>query len=87
MILIVDQLHQCLHFPSSSLNSFHQTVNQLFLRLQNNYFSVMHLHVKTKVELEDALLTSQDNEVDCVIEVESCIDANATFHRFVVTLP
>lgn len=47
----------------------------------------MHLHVTTKVELEDALLTSQDKEVDCVIEVEGCIDANATFHRFVVMLP
>jgi hypothetical protein len=43
--------------------------------------SVKHLLVQTKVELQDALLISQYDEMDCVIEVESSIDANATFHR------
>lgn len=43
--------------------------------------SVKHLPVQTKVELQDALLISQHDEMDCVIEVESSIDANATFHR------
>jgi hypothetical protein len=43
--------------------------------------SVKHLLVQTKVELQDALLISQHDEMDCVIEVESSIDANATFHR------
>jgi hypothetical protein len=43
--------------------------------------SVKHLLVQTKVELQDALFRSQYDEMDCVIEVESSIDANATFHR------
>ncbi|KAF3944586.1 hypothetical protein CMV_028957 [Castanea mollissima] len=42
---------------------------------------VKHSLVQTKRELQDALLASQYNEIDCVIEVKSSIDANATFHR------
>ncbi|CAI0431018.1 unnamed protein product [Linum tenue] len=42
--------------------------------------SVRHFHVKTKAELRDALFSSQVDELDCVIEVESGIDANTTFH-------
>lgn len=34
------------------------------------------------MELLDALFTSQQEQVDCVIEVESCIDVNANFHRY-----
>lgn len=47
----------------------------------------MHLHVKTKLELEDALFTSEHEGMDCVIEVESCIETNASFHRLVLTVP
>lgn len=43
----------------------------------------MHLHAKTKLDLEDALFTSQQGGIDYVIEVESCIDTNASFHRLV----
>lgn len=39
-----------------------------------------HLEVRTKIELQDALFTSQQENRDCVIEVESCIDSNAAFH-------
>ncbi|KAG5532630.1 hypothetical protein RHGRI_027056 [Rhododendron griersonianum] len=39
-----------------------------------------HVKVETKMELQDALLTSQQEEIDWIIEVHSCIDANATFH-------
>eukprot|EP00257_Ricinus_communis_P024903 XP_025012317.1 protein PHYLLO, chloroplastic isoform X2 [Ricinus communis] len=42
--------------------------------------SVRHLLVKTKKELEDALLTSQREQTDRVIEVESSISANSAFH-------
>ncbi|XP_065879910.1 protein PHYLLO, chloroplastic isoform X2 [Euphorbia lathyris] len=42
--------------------------------------SVKHLHVKTKMELLDALLRSQQEKTDYVIEVESCISTNSTFH-------
>ncbi|KAK2976386.1 hypothetical protein RJ640_008096 [Escallonia rubra] len=41
---------------------------------------VKHVKVLTKMELQDALRISQQEEVDCVVEVESCMDANATFH-------
>lgn len=47
--------------------------------------SVKHLEVRTKAELHDALLTSQCEEMDRVIEVDGCIDVNATFHRFLVS--
>lgn len=43
--------------------------------------SVKHLPVQTKMELQDALMISQGDEMDCVIEVESAIDANATYAR------
>ena len=43
-----------------------------------------HVEVQTKVELHDALFRSQYEEMDCVIEVASSIDANATFHRLLV---
>ncbi|XP_077237681.1 2-oxoglutarate decarboxylase/hydro-lyase/magnesium ion-binding protein isoform X2 [Tasmannia lanceolata] len=41
---------------------------------------VEHLHVRTKTELQHALWISQQAQADCVIEVESCIEDNATFH-------
>lgn len=44
-------------------------------------FRVKHIHVKTKGELDDALFTSQREDVDCVVEVESSIDTNVEFHR------
>ncbi|XP_010551342.1 PREDICTED: protein PHYLLO, chloroplastic isoform X2 [Tarenaya hassleriana] len=37
-------------------------------------------HVGTKGELEDALFLLNEGDMDCVIEVESSIDANATVH-------
>ncbi|KAF2321397.1 hypothetical protein GH714_040986 [Hevea brasiliensis] len=49
--------------------------------------SVRHLQVKTKVELRDALLVSQHQKTDCVIEVESSISANAIFHRIQLRAP
>lgn len=41
---------------------------------------VKHLKVQSKVELQDALLASQMDREDFVIEVDSTIDANAAFH-------
>ncbi|KAL3510951.1 hypothetical protein ACH5RR_030352 [Cinchona calisaya] len=41
---------------------------------------VKYVQVQTKRELLNALFTSQQEKVDCVVEVESCIDANAKFH-------
>lgn len=42
--------------------------------------SVRHLRVKTKVQLQEALLKFEYEKTDCVIEVESSIGANSTFH-------
>ncbi|XP_024934015.3 protein PHYLLO, chloroplastic isoform X2 [Ziziphus jujuba] len=41
---------------------------------------VKHLEVQTKAELQDALFTSQREEMDSVIEVGGHIDNNAIFH-------
>ncbi|GAB2230487.1 hypothetical protein Drorol1_Dr00014755 [Drosera rotundifolia] len=41
---------------------------------------VLHFCTKTKAELQEALLLSQQADSDCVIEVESSIDKNAAFH-------
>lgn len=47
---------------------------------------VKHFLVQTKAELHDALAKSHVEQVDCVVEVENCIDDNAiddnaNFHR------
>ncbi|OVA12535.1 Thiamine pyrophosphate enzyme [Macleaya cordata] len=43
--------------------------------------SVKHLQVRTKMELQEALSISEQAQTDCIIEVESCIEDNAKFHR------
>jgi len=57
-------------------NEFHP------LNVWNNIYSVKHLVVRTKSELQHALWKSQKDQDDCVIEVESSIADNAKFHRF-----
>lgn len=41
-----------------------------------------YVHVGTKSELEEALFAPSMEEMDCIVEVESSIDANAIVHRF-----
>ncbi|KAG9133231.1 hypothetical protein Leryth_022093 [Lithospermum erythrorhizon] len=41
---------------------------------------VNYMHAQTKMELQNALHASQEEEVDSVIEIESSIEANAGFH-------
>ncbi|XP_028761883.1 protein PHYLLO, chloroplastic-like isoform X1 [Neltuma alba] len=41
---------------------------------------VKHLYAQTKMELEDALFAAQNEDKDCLIEIESSIDHNANFH-------
>lgn len=43
---------------------------------------VKHFLVQTKAELHDALVKSKEEQIDCVVEVDSSIDSNANFHRF-----
>lgn len=45
--------------------------------------SVKHIQVQTKTELQNALFTSQREDVDCIVEVESEIETNITFHKSV----
>ncbi|WVZ74855.1 hypothetical protein U9M48_022979 [Paspalum notatum var. saurae] len=40
-----------------------------------------HCLVQTKAELHEALVKSNTEQVDCVIEVDNSIDSNANFHR------
>ncbi|KAK3154480.1 hypothetical protein QOZ80_2BG0191010 [Eleusine coracana subsp. coracana] len=47
---------------------------------------VKYFQVKTKAELQDALVKSHAEQVDCVVEVESNIDDNANFHRLISML-
>ena len=58
-----------------------ETILVYFIEKITNFCSMKHLEVRTKIELQDALFTSQQENRDCVIEVESCIDSNAAFHR------
>jgi len=47
---------------------------------------VKHFRVQTKEELHDALVKSNMEQVDCVVEVDNSIDSNANFHRFISKL-
>lgn len=44
---------------------------------------VNHFLVQTKAELHDTLVKTRAEHVDCVVEVENCIDENANFHRII----
>nr|XP_011462964.1 PREDICTED: protein PHYLLO, chloroplastic isoform X1 [Fragaria vesca subsp. vesca] len=62
------------------LDQYFYTSHNVSIRELCAAHGVMHLHAKTKLDLEDALFTSQQGGIDYVIEVESCIDTNASFH-------
>ncbi|XP_017971653.1 PREDICTED: protein PHYLLO, chloroplastic isoform X2 [Theobroma cacao] len=62
------------------LNQYFYTSHNISIHKLCEAHGVKHLEVKTKMELHEALFSSQQGETDCVIEVESSIDANATFH-------
>ncbi|KDP31426.1 hypothetical protein JCGZ_11802 [Jatropha curcas] len=62
------------------LNQYFYTSHNISIHQLCMAHSVRYVHVKTKMELQDALHTSQYENVDYVIEVESCISANSTFH-------
>ncbi|KAM0047794.1 putative 2-succinyl-5-enolpyruvyl-6-hydroxy-3-cyclohexene-1-carboxylic-acid synthase [Helianthus debilis subsp. tardiflorus] len=62
------------------LNKYFYTSHNVGIQNLCSAHTVKHVHVHTKDELQNALIKSQCEEVDCVIEVESSIDANANFH-------
>ncbi|PIA57589.1 hypothetical protein AQUCO_00600361v1 [Aquilegia coerulea] len=64
----------------SILNRYFYTSHNTSIGKLCEAHSVNHLLVRTKMDLQRALSTSQQVEADFVIEVESCIEDNATFH-------
>ncbi|XP_076898989.1 protein PHYLLO, chloroplastic-like isoform X2 [Bidens hawaiensis] len=62
------------------LNKYFYTTHNVGIQNLCLAHGVKHVHVHTKAELQNAVIKSQHEEVDCVIEVESSIDANANFH-------
>ncbi|XP_038893379.1 protein PHYLLO, chloroplastic isoform X4 [Benincasa hispida] len=62
------------------LDQFFHTSHKVSLRSLCMAHGLKHLHVRTKMELQDALFQSHHEENDCIIEVDSSIDANTTFH-------
>ncbi|KAL8268839.1 hypothetical protein R6Q59_002637 [Mikania micrantha] len=64
------------------LNKYFYTSHNVGIQSLCSAHSVKHVQVHTKSELQNALIKSQHEEVDCVIEVESSIDANANFHGY-----
>ncbi|XP_040374185.1 protein PHYLLO, chloroplastic isoform X8 [Rosa chinensis] len=67
------------------LNQYFYTSHNISIRELCVAHGVMHLHATTKLDFEEALFTSQHGGMDCVIEVESCIDTNASFHSTLKT--
>ncbi|OAY31236.2 hypothetical protein MANES_14G092500v8 [Manihot esculenta] len=63
-----------------TLNQYFYTSHNISIQKLCMAHSVQHSHVKTKMELQDALVASQHQKTDCVIEVESSISDNAIFH-------
>nr|XP_043623438.1 protein PHYLLO, chloroplastic [Erigeron canadensis] len=62
------------------LNQYFYTTHNVGIHNLCLAHGVKHVQVHTKDELQNAMLKSQQEEVDCVIEVESSISANANFH-------
>ncbi|KAB2090361.1 hypothetical protein ES319_A03G118500v1 [Gossypium barbadense] len=65
------------------LNQYFYTSHNISIHRLCEAHGVKHLEVKTKMELHEALISSQKGDTDCIIEVESSIDSNATFHSYI----
>lgn len=62
------------------LNQYFYTSHDIGINNLCIAHGVKHVHVSTKLDLQNALLKSQYEDDDCVIEVESSIDSNKNFH-------
>lgn len=65
----------------SVLNQFFYTSHNTSIGKLCEAHSVRHLQVRTKMELREALMIAEQEQTDCLIEVESSIEDNAKFHR------
>ncbi|KAL2234920.1 UNVERIFIED_CONTAM: Protein PHYLLO, chloroplastic [Sesamum indicum] len=77
---IFSQLPVANTLDRSILDQFFYTSHNVSIRNLCLAHGVKHIQVKTKMELQDALFTSQNEDADCVVEVESGIDTNVEFH-------
>ncbi|XP_020083251.1 protein PHYLLO, chloroplastic isoform X4 [Ananas comosus] len=68
---------------SDVLDKFFYTAHDVSIQKLCAAHSVKHLLVQTKADLQIALWKSQQEQTDCVIEVQSCIADNANFHRII----
>lgn len=62
------------------LHQYFYTSHNISIRELCMAHSIKHLYVKTKAELKEALYVAQHEKMDCMVEIESSIDANANFH-------
>ncbi|XP_031479416.1 protein PHYLLO, chloroplastic isoform X2 [Nymphaea colorata] len=66
--------------PASIMERYFYTSHDVKVAELCMAHGVKHLQVQTKKELQDALALSHQSLSDCVIEVNSFIEKNATFH-------
>ncbi|XP_023642879.1 protein PHYLLO, chloroplastic isoform X2 [Capsella rubella] len=64
----------------SVLNQYFYTSHDISIENLCLAHGVRYVHVGTKSELEDALFVPSFEEMDCIVEVESSINANAIVH-------
>ncbi|KAJ8774552.1 hypothetical protein K2173_016998 [Erythroxylum novogranatense] len=64
------------------LNQYFYTSHNISIHNLCIAHGIRHLHVLTKSDLQDALLASDEEKTDTIIEVHSCIDDNLAFHSF-----
>ncbi|XP_061353236.1 protein PHYLLO, chloroplastic isoform X2 [Gastrolobium bilobum] len=62
------------------LHKYFYTSHNISIRELCMAHGIKHLHVKTKAEFKEALCVGQHEQMDCMVEIESSIDANANFH-------
>ncbi|KAL5160110.1 Protein PHYLLO, chloroplastic [Glycine soja] len=62
------------------LHQYFYTSHNISIRQLCMAHGVKHLHVKTKAELKEAMCVAQHEQMDCMVEIESSINANANFH-------
>ncbi|KAG8366507.1 hypothetical protein BUALT_Bualt17G0087200 [Buddleja alternifolia] len=77
---IFSQLPVANMIDRSILDQFFYTSHNVSIHDLCLAHGVKHVQVQTQTELNDALFTSQKEDVDCVVEVESGIDTNVAFH-------
>ncbi|XP_017425308.1 protein PHYLLO, chloroplastic isoform X3 [Vigna angularis] len=65
---------------TSIMHQYFYTSHNISIRELCMAHGIKHLHVTTKEELKEALCVAQHEQMDCMIEIESSIDANASFH-------